>query len=50
MSKEFNTEFLQGIFKLKDQFVMLLNVEKVFTGNELDQLKASIDTSETIAN
>lgn len=35
MSKEFNTEFLQGIYKLGNEFIMLLNVEKVFTGIEL---------------
>lgn len=39
MSKEFNTDFLQGIFKLRNDFIMLLDVEKVFTGNELLGLK-----------
>lgn len=39
MSKDFNTEFLQGIFKLQDQFIMLLDVEKVFTSNELNAIK-----------
>jgi purine-binding chemotaxis protein CheW len=39
MSKEFNTEFLQGIFKLKERFILLLDVEKVFTGEELNALK-----------
>jgi purine-binding chemotaxis protein CheW len=39
MSKEFNTEFLEGIYKQGDTFIMLLNVEKVFTGDELSALK-----------
>lgn len=34
MGKEFNTDFLYGIFKLYDDFIMLLDVEKVFTGEE----------------
>lgn len=39
MSKEFNTDFLQGIFKLNNNFIMLLDVEKVFTGSEILGLK-----------
>lgn len=41
MSKEFNTEFLQGIVKQGDNFIMLLDVEKVFTSDELNSLKES---------
>ena len=39
MSKEFNTDFLQGIYKLDKEFIMLLNVEKVFSGTELHSIK-----------
>jgi chemotaxis signal transduction protein len=39
MSKEFNTEFLQGVYKLNNEFIMLLNVEKVFTGEDLNTIK-----------
>jgi len=39
MSKEFNTEFLDGIVKLGENFIMLLDVEKVFTGDELSAIK-----------
>lgn len=39
MSKEYNTEFLQGIFKQNDRFILLLDVEKVFTGEELNHIK-----------
>jgi chemotaxis signal transduction protein len=41
MSREFNTDFLQGIFKLNTEFIMLLNVEKVFSGTELQTIKES---------
>ena len=39
MSKTFNTEFLDGIFKQDNNFIMLLDVEKVFTGDELNEIK-----------
>lgn len=39
MSKEFNTDFLQGIYKLNNEFIMLLNVEKVFSGTEIQTIK-----------
>jgi|SRR5271166_2716865 len=39
MSKEFNTDFLLGIFKQNTDFIMLLNVEKVFTGEEMNAIK-----------
>lgn len=39
MSKEFNTDFLQGIYKLENEFILLLNVEKVFSGAELTVIK-----------
>jgi len=39
MSKDFNTEFIHGIFKQNENFIMLLNVEKVFTSNELNEIQ-----------
>lgn len=39
MSKEFNTDFLQGIYKLGNEFIMMLNVEKVFTSLEVVAIK-----------
>ncbi len=39
MSKEFNTNFLQGIYKQNEEFIMLLDVEKVFSSEELEALK-----------
>jgi purine-binding chemotaxis protein CheW len=41
MSKSFNTEFLHGIFKLNDSFIMLLDVEKVFTSDEIIAIKGT---------
>ena len=39
MSKEFNTSFLQGIYKQNEDFIMMLDVERVFTGDEISILK-----------
>jgi purine-binding chemotaxis protein CheW len=39
MSKNFNAEFLQGIYKMKDDFILMLDVEKVFTGEEIALIK-----------
>ncbi len=41
MSKEFNTDFLHGIYKQLNDFIMLLNVEKVFTSNEIVEIKGA---------
>ncbi|MBN2484368.1 MAG: purine-binding chemotaxis protein CheW [Bacteroidales bacterium] len=35
MSKDFNTKFLNGIYKLDNKFILLLDVEKVFTDEEV---------------
>jgi len=48
MSKEFNTEFLEGIYKQGDTFIMLLDVEKVFTGDELTALKETNAITTTV--
>ena len=39
MSKEFNTKFLHGIFKLNDNFILLLDIDKVFTESEIEIIK-----------
>jgi purine-binding chemotaxis protein CheW len=39
MGKEFNSEFLQGIFKLKDGFILMLDVEEVFNHDERKAIK-----------
>jgi purine-binding chemotaxis protein CheW len=38
MSSDFNTNFLQGIFKLQNEFIMLLDAEKVFTSSEVAKI------------
>lgn len=43
MSKDFNADFLQGIYKLESEFILLLNVEKVFSGTELKSIKETIN-------
>ncbi len=48
MSKDFNTDFLQGIFKLKEDFILLLDVEKVFTDEEQDAIKEAQKIEESI--
>jgi chemotaxis signal transduction protein len=50
MSKEFNTDFLQGIYKLGNEFIMLLNVEKVFSGTELKAIKETNELNNSLIN
>jgi purine-binding chemotaxis protein CheW len=50
MSNDFNTEFLNGIFKQQNDFIMLLNVEKVFTGDELNTIKETSEQTENSIN
>jgi purine-binding chemotaxis protein CheW len=49
MSKEFNADFLQGIFKLGNDFIMLLDIEKVFTGEEILGLKEANKMEEQVS-
>jgi purine-binding chemotaxis protein CheW len=50
MSKDFNSEFLEGIYKQNDDFIMMLDVEKVFTRDEIDSLKEANSVEEMVAN
>lgn len=47
MNKEFNTDFLQGIYKLNNDFIMLLNVERVFSGTELQVINGTPSHTES---
>ena len=38
MSNNYNTDFMQGIVKINDSFILLLNVDKVFTSDELHEM------------
>jgi purine-binding chemotaxis protein CheW len=44
MSSSFNTEFLSGIVRLNDQFILLIDVDKVFSQNEIQTIS---DVSES---
>jgi purine-binding chemotaxis protein CheW len=46
MSKDFNADFIHGIFKLNEKFIMLLDVEKVFTGSELSAINKELSVEE----
>ena len=48
MSKDFNSNFLEGIYKTNDEFIMLLDVEKVFTGDEIELLKNAGELKEQV--
>jgi purine-binding chemotaxis protein CheW len=48
MSKDFNTDFLNGIFKQDDKFIMMLNVEKVFNNDEFNAIKVTSEQKEVV--
>jgi len=50
MSREFNTEFIQGIYKQNNEFIMLLDVEKVFSSDELTNLREGKLIEEQVSN
>jgi purine-binding chemotaxis protein CheW len=39
MSKEFNAEFLKGIVKHENHFIMLIDVDKIFSSSEIKEIK-----------
>jgi purine-binding chemotaxis protein CheW len=39
MSKEFNAEYLNGIANLNDQFILLMDVDKIFSSSEKKEIK-----------
>lgn len=49
MSKEFNTDFLQGIYKKDKDFLMLLNIEKVFSSDEIHTITETAVDSKAAA-
>jgi purine-binding chemotaxis protein CheW len=46
MGKNFNSEFISGIYKSGDEFIMLLNIEKIFSEQEYDQMKLEVLNAE----
>lgn len=49
MSQDFNAQFLQGIFKLNNDFIMLLDVDKVFTNEELGAIRETNAEEATVS-
>ncbi|MGC8824236.1 MAG: chemotaxis protein CheW [Bacteroidales bacterium] len=47
MTKEFNTDFISGIYKLNDDFLMILNIEKLFASDyyELEKVQEEVNLS-----
>ncbi len=50
MNGNFNTDFINGIYKLNESFIMLLDVEKVFSDDEIIMLKESTKEDLLIQN
>ena len=44
MGSKFNLEFIYGMIKVKDDFVMILDVDKVFSTDELNIFKKTVET------
>jgi purine-binding chemotaxis protein CheW len=44
MGLKYNVEYLSGMIKNRDNFIMILNVDKVFTSEETTQIQKSIET------
>lgn len=43
MSSSFNTEFLSGVVRIDEKFILLINVDKVFTQNEIQTISDASD-------
>jgi purine-binding chemotaxis protein CheW len=46
MSSSFNTEFLSGIVRFEERFILLIDVDKVFTQNEIESISNTSDMQE----
>jgi purine-binding chemotaxis protein CheW len=45
MSSKLKEDFIHGIYKLKEDFIMLLDVDKMFSENEVATMTEIVDTS-----
>lgn len=50
MKKHFNIEFLEGVVKHNDDFLLLLNMEKVFTFDQTEYLKQVNNSEQSGSN
>lgn len=48
MSSSFNAEFLSGIVRLQDEFMLLFDVDKVFTKSELQSISQTTGNDKAI--
>lgn len=46
MGSHYNTEFLNGMFKADDDFIMILDIEKVFSVADVQLVQAASDVDE----
>ncbi|MCK5278560.1 MAG: chemotaxis protein CheW, partial [Cyclobacteriaceae bacterium] len=44
---KYKTEFIKSMAELKDQFIMILDVDRVFTTDEIADLKNSTNTDDS---
>ncbi len=45
---KYKTEFIASMTEFNDQFIMILDVDKVFTTDEIADLKSSLDTKDEV--
>ena len=46
MGSKYNLEFIYGMIKVKENFIMILDVDKVFSTNELSIFKKTVEKPE----
>ncbi len=46
LASKFKSEFMEGIYKDGDAFIMLLNMENIFTYDELQVISSTVQTEE----
>jgi purine-binding chemotaxis protein CheW len=42
MSKEYNAEYLKGIANINDQFILLIDVDKIFSSSEKKEIRKTL--------
>jgi purine-binding chemotaxis protein CheW len=50
MDNKFDTSFINGVVKLNDHFILLLNIDKMFTNSEVNDLAETLNTSSYLNN
>jgi purine-binding chemotaxis protein CheW len=50
IGSRYKTEFIEGMVKLQDQFIMLLNLSMVFSSNDMSILKETTDADPITTN